>query len=477
MGAYYSHLKPSTFDSDRVFIYKIKGSTKGSWYVRIKRAGKGKGYWTKGLDCTDERTAWKRAKQYWVEMLTADERGVQFGQTTFSKLFQEFLLKRNFKPDRRARIVHVFTRYFSEYFENMNVSLIDVEEFIKYINWRIGYWDRKEAEGAALPPNKKNKPSANTLKSERQILSQFLNFCKETHVINTVPKLPYDWESINVDVETKKSRGKPLSDKHHASIISKLYKYAMVEEWKAGMSGKEYDKKGKVIAEFKPDPMRYMTHDEVTTYARLRLYYFIVITGNLLLRQGTEATRLRFENIEHKVDPNDERKKYAVIRVLEGKKGRRDPVFTPYGRAYDQVVTWHLIAKSFGVGKPAQHVFGDLEGEYVPAHYHGRMHSRILKRWKLGKHSDGTQVTLYSYRHTAICRRIRKSGWDLIRVAKAANTSALAISTSYADEWMEADKERYTNTFRNPADLESVLDKSEKLQSDIDRKLEELGVV
>jgi hypothetical protein len=477
MGSYYTHKKWAPFDSDRVLIYKIKGSPKGSYYVRIKRAGRGKGYWSKTLDCVDERTALKRAKEYWIEMITSEQRGVVYGQYNFSKLFQEFLDSHPFKEDRRNRVVHVYTRYFSEYFGSMPVGSINLEEFKKYLHWRWTYWERKKKAGEPVPGNAAEKPANKTLRSERQLLKQFLTWCKDEHIIDSVPNLPYDFEKLDIPVKQEKSRGKPLSDKHHAAVIRRLHSFACIKEWEAGMSGEVLDADGNVEGSFEPNPMRFMAEDRVTVWARLRLYYFVVITGNLLLRQGTEATKLKWENIEHRVDDKDKRKKYAIIRVMEGKKGRREPVFTPYGRAYAQLVRWHLIAKSFGVGKPGDYVFGDLDGEHIPSHYIGRLHSRCLKKWKLNKHSDNTSVTLYSYRHTAISRRIRKSGWDLLRVAKAANTSALTISMSYADDWMEANKERYTNVFKNPSDLDAIMDKQGRLQSQIEKELEELGVV
>ena len=147
MGSYYSHKKWAPFDSDRVLIYKIKGSPKGSYYVRIKRKGRGKGYWSKSLDCTDERTALKRAKEYWIEMITAEQRGVVYGQYNFSKLFQEFLDSHPFKEDRRHRVVHVYTRYFSEYFGSMPVGAVNLSEYKKYLHWRWDYWARKRKAG------------------------------------------------------------------------------------------------------------------------------------------------------------------------------------------------------------------------------------------------------------------------------------------------------------------------------------------
>lgn len=475
MASYYIAKEKAPFDPDRVLIYKINGSPKGSYYVRIKRGQKGKGYWSKTLDCTDRRTALKRARQYWIELLTAEEKGVTYGRSNFGVLFQEWLKVKKFAPARRARVMHVYTRYFSEFFGERPVTGIDIKTFIEYIRWRYNYWERKEKAGEDMPYHYSRHPSNKTLRSERQLLTQFLKWCKDEYIIQTVPSFPFNWEELDIPVKMEKARGKPLSDSHHASIIRNLYEHACIKEWEKGMSGEE-EIDGHTFS-FTPDPMRYMNEDRVTVFARLRLYYFVVITGNLLIRQGTEASKLKWENVEHRVDAKDPRKKYAVIKVMAGKKGRRDPIFTPYGRAYKQVVRWNLICKSFGVGEKEHHVFGDLEGEHVPVHYLGRMHSRMLKKWKLEKHADNTKVTLYSYRHTAIRRRIVKSGWDLLRVAKAANTSPLTISTSYADDWMEAQKERYTNVFANPADLERVMDREVELHNEIDLELEKLGVV
>ena len=478
MARHYTHKEPCPFDPKRVIIYKMSDSPKQSWYVRIKRAGKNKGYYAKTLDCVDKRTALKRAKQKWIDVLTAEERGVDYGSRNFSIIFQRWLDKDYLSTHRRERIVPVYRRYFSEFFGSKNIDSITTDMFTKYIRWRWDYWTEWDKSGADRPDHTATFPSANTLRSERQILTQFLNWCKVNHLIEAVPYMPYQFkEKLRIPVENTKSRGKSLTDAHHAAIVRRLYEHAKVKEWEAGMSGKVLDADGNIVDNFKPDPMRYMPFVEERTWARLRMYYFVVITGNLLLRQGTEASKLVWEDVEHRRDPNDERKKYAIIRVRHGKKGARDPIFTPYGRAYSQVVRWHRIAKSFGCGGPTDHIFGALDGSHVPVHYIGRVHGRCLKKWRLDRHTDGTRVTLYTYRHTAIRRRIVKSGWDIFRVAKAANTSALTISKSYAHDWMEAEKERYTNVFRNPSDLERVMDKQPELYNEIDAELEAIGVV
>lgn len=476
MGSYYTDKYQCPFDPSRVLIYKIRGSKKGSYYVRIKRAQRGAGYWSRSLDCTDQRTAIGRARRYWVEMITAEQRGVTYGRTNFAELFQDFLGEKRFAKDRRARVVHIYTRYFGEFFSHMSVADIDIGVFREYIHWRWDYWTRKQAAGEELPYHIAIRPSSKTLRSERQVLSQFLKWCRDKNVIDDVPNFPFKWAELDIAPTVRKARGRPLSDPHYSAIIRKLYVHACVAQWEAGVSGRGVDEDGFEYS-FEPDPMRYMTTDRVTAYARLRLYYFVVITGNLLLRQGTEASKLLWENVEHRVDPRDSRKKYAIVRVLYGKMGRREPVFTPYGRAYKQMLRWHNIARSFGVGGPEQHVFGDLAGEYVPVHYLGRMHSRMSKKWGLDRHADGTKITLYSYRHTAIRRRIVRSRWDLYRVAQAANTSALTISTSYADDWAEVQKERYTNVFADPADLERVLDEQPELLAQIDDELRALGLL
>ena len=461
MSKWTHQLHPCFFDPERVVLYKRKD--KGDfWYVRIKRTTGGR-YLKRSLKTPDLKEAHKAARKLWEDLITAERSGVVYGMTNFSTLFHRFCKVHTWKPDRRNRIEHVYTRYFGSYFGDRCVKTIDRDVYVAYLRWRYDFWTRKEEDGDRLPHFKRTHPSASTLRSERQILRQFLRWCETEKIISGAPDLPFDFDALRIPATTKKSRGLPIETKQYQRIIQKMRHYAGVNKWERGFN--------------EGDPLRYIDTDRVTAWARLRLYYFVVLTGHLLLRQGTEATRLRWKDVKHRVHRSDARQRFAEVWVKAGKKGARDtPALCPEGRPYLQLLIWTQISRSFGIIDPDAHIFGALDGTHAPAHYLGRLHSRFLRDIGEQSHEEGTRITLYSYRHTAICRRITESGWDPLKVAGAANTSLMTISNSYAHAWKLANSEQFINVHRDAKMAEEIRGANAALYDSVNEKIRTLGV-
>jgi hypothetical protein len=430
----------ASWDPERVAIYK-RADKGDRWYVRIKLEQGKKRYTRKSLQTSDLSEAKRRAHALWREIITAEDRGVVYGDTNFSTLFARFIQSHDWKQERLDRIQHVFTRYFSEYFGTMSVKHLQKDQYVSYLRWRWDYWELQEKAGRPLPYShgkKAKHPSNSTLRSERQILVQFLKWCEAERIISDRPVLEWDFSKLRIPVRKEKNRGIAIEQSQYRSIIGRMRHYSGIETWKRSM----------LLGD---DPMAAFESERATVvWARLRLYYFVLLTGHALLRQGTEATRLRWRNVRHKV--SREGRHYAELWVREGKKGERDyPALVPAGNAYKQFLEWASIAKSFGCLEDDHHIFGSLDGEEAPAHYIGRLHSRFLKAEGHQYHEGqpDTRITLYSYRHTAISRRITEWRWDPLRVAEAANTSLMTISKSYAHDWKRARADSYVNPFEH----------------------------
>jgi len=428
MANTFLHKTPCSFDPDRAIIFKLNRvkAKKKNWYVRIlrNREGSGPKYFQRslGYDGADEQHAMELAKGHWIQLLQAESVGNTYGHTKFGRLWEAFITETPLTHHRRDRLEHVYRRYFSEYFGNLDVPTINTKTYVEYLKWRMGYWQRREDAGLEMPRTWKYTPSNTTLRSERQALHQFLQWCRAQDYISNIPYLPWDFQKLDIHPNMKKHYGKALSDSHYTMIVKRLKKRAFQAEH----------------------------HTEIIRYARLRLYFFVVICGNTLLRPGTEAMNLKWKHIEIKKSPKHNRYVYPYLHITHGKMGERNVIGTYRSAVY--LMEWRKVAKQFGYGKDDDYVFANYDGKICYAHYLGRCLKRELKgKTKKEKdvrnHPDGTKVTLYSLcRHTAIVRRIRHSKWDVSQVAHAAGTSILQISTAYANEWAEQNPDRFADT-------------------------------
>ena len=131
-------------------------------------------------------------------------------------------------------------------------------------------------------------PRESTLKSERQVMKQFLYWCLEMNYISQVPPLKTKISGL-VGVKSSKSRSKSkaLNEKMEAQIERELRAYCLVP------------------LEDSPNWLR--------TFARMRLYYFTYFARHTLIRPNTELTHVKWSDIEVMKSQKHKGKQLALI--------------------------------------------------------------------------------------------------------------------------------------------------------------------
>lgn len=426
MSQYYLYKTKCNFGiNDKTVIYQLASTSKPrSWYIRIKR--KGTGYYQESLGETNKVVAMIQAEKVWFNFRNAENKGLDYRQiTTFPELFMRFLSAHTWSKSRLTRVSHIYKRYFVEFFASYEIEDIDNEVFKKYLAWRLRYWQLKKQQGEAVPGNSKNKPAASTIRSERQILIQFLKWCKSEHLLLTVPAIStrYD-ETVIKRIEVKRTRGLPMTDTQYARALMLLRNWSIRNNTE---------------------------NNWLRAFARKRLFYFILINTACLLRMGTEATMLKWSDltiIDSKTRPGI---KIGMWRVSHGKTGGREqPAISTY-RGLLHILRWRQISKVYGFGEDDDFVFPNYDGTQIRTFYLNKLLTGKLKEWEITTTPAGTRITLYSFRATAISRRIRKTDWDIAKIAAAAGTSIATISKHYAREWVEQNPDRLADTSKTNA--------------------------
>ena len=436
MAKYYDQEIRLDIDRQRVLIFTLKGAKKQNWYVRILKK-EGKGYFQKSLKTNDKSIAKERAIKLYMEMWNTEEKGVEFVDGKFSPLFREFIENNSMGAGRLKRTKSVFGRYFQAFFGDMPISQIDGKCFNEYLRWRVDYWSRAEAEG--IPEDSHHQgmplyhyalvPSLNSLKSERQLLKQFLFYCAENRYIERVPHLKTNFKQVKgLKYREERRRAKALPQDLEGKIERALRKFCLT-----------HGQKDKNV---------------MRAFGRARLYYFIYICKHTLIRPSTEATGLRWKDITIENSRKHKGLKLAMINVIESKTGKPRMCVMPYGQI-KLLTEWRAYNVAVGMGKPNDWVFPkwskDGDGSVrIETHIIGRLLRNKLFLWNLHRTEDGKVVTLYSLaRHTGITRRIEKSNWDVGQVATAAGTSIQQISKFYYEAFVNQNPDRWAITFRS----------------------------
>lgn len=423
MSKYYLYKTYCNFGlDDKSVIYQIASTSKPrSWYLRIKRSKKGAGYYQQSLDETNKALALKKAESIWFDFRAAERKNLNYREIKgFSECFKRFIDENSWSASRLSRISHIFNTYFSNFFSTKNLEDIDNDLFKQYLSWRLSYWENKRAQGYFVPSNAKDKPSVSTIRSERQILIQFLKWCKTNHLIASVPIISTRYETTTIKkLEVNRTRGLPMTDKQYARCLTLLRNWAV--------HAKKED-------------------NWLRKFARLRLFYFILINTSCLLRMGTEATSLKWSDLDIVNSKTHPEVKIAMWRVKHGKTGGREqPAISTY-RGLLHILRWRQISQGFGFGKNDDFVYPNYDGKQVRTFYLNKLLTKKLTEWGITTTPAGTKITLYSFRATAISRRIRKTDWDIAKIAAASGTSIATISKHYAREWVEQNPDRLADT-------------------------------
>ncbi len=474
MSKYYLNKFVPEFDlnrKSRTLMFQLKETNPPrSWYLRIRR-NDGK-YFQQSLDETNRAEALRLAQQLYFELLTAENKGVIYGRNTFKRVFERFVREKNFNVERRKSVMSRYNRYL-KFFNDYELHNINQSAFNKYIVWRCRYWKDNEVKESERNIGKWNRggvyntkeiPSARTLKAERQVLVQCLRFACRKSLLDVVPEIDSDmrrYEQMEgVQINFKKTRGKSIPDKQLKSIMGRLRHWAIV-----GNDEKNPERR----------------------YARQRLWYFILITNNSLVRQGTEATRLKWSDLGYIKSKKDSTKRIYYFHIREGKKQRQGEddaikVLTPAGLKF--LLEWRKICKDeykrFNIGNDDDYIFAKLDKQEVETHYLSRLFRRKLVQWDdndngrlFSRDETGTNITLYSFRHTKITNLLIHSGRTTAEVARMADTSLLQISRAYLHTQMLADIDRYSDHSIKRNALER---QTEEEVEWIDETLEYLGM-
>ena len=488
MPAYLLNKFKPQFDIERkprCLMYQIaKTSEPRSWYLRVRRQDGT--YFNQSLDESNRADALRKAQDIYIEILAAEKRGVVYGKNTFKRLFEMWFAQHHTGKGRKEAVLSRYTRYLT-WFDNYEVHNINEITFAKYLVWRVSYWDEYQIKDSEKNIGKHNRggvyhttkiPSATSLKAERQILIQVLRWASSRSLLDVVPVIDsnmVNYQTSNTalkgKINHKKTRGSPIPDGVFNRIMGKLHHWAIT------------DNKDK--------------HPE-HSFARERLYYFVLITNNSLIRQGTEATRLKWGDLGRVKSKQDKDVWIYYFEIKEGKKqryGQDDTIKFLTTDGLVHLLKWRqLQQKKYDIGHTDdEFVFPQVNGEECPTHYMSRLFRRCLIQWDnegiakakkartkknknyipLAHDRAGTSITLYSFRHTKISKLLIHSGRSIAEVSRMADTSLLQISRAYFKTAMLADADRYADMSVDRTAVERV---SEDDKDWIAETLKELGM-
>ena len=456
----------------RCLMYQISTTAEPrSWYLRVRR--RDGTYFHQSTECTNRADAMRAAQEVYIEILAAENRGVVYGKNTFKRVFDKWFNQHQTGIDRKKSIKSRYSRYLT-FFDNYELHNINETTFIKYLVWRVDYWKDyklKEGEtgiselGKGGVYNTKKKPSAISLQQERQLLVQVLRWACGRSLLDVVPTINSDMLTYEKNdgrlkgkINHKKTRGGTIPDALLSRIMGKMRYWAV--------DGNEE---------------KHREH----RYARQRLYYFILITSNSLLRQGTEATRMKYSDIGKIKSKVDKDVWLYYFNVREGKKqryGADDTIkfLTPDGLKH--LVSWRaLCKKEYGIGiEKDEYIFPKLDGRETETHQMSRLFRRQLLKWDeegyekakkarkntkytpLAVDNEGRNITLYSFRHTKISKLLIHSGRSIAEVSRMADVSLIQLSRAYFKTQMLADADRYADMSveRNAVERQSDEDKA-----------------
>jgi len=167
----------------------------------------------------------------------------------------------------------------------------------------------------------------------------------------------------------------------------------------------------------------------------------------MLLRPiGKEMGSIKWRDVRIVKSKDVKRAYIAVVTIKSGKKGTpRFAVSTYKGTLFIQ--RWRKHCKRYGFGKDSDFMFPNHQGEQSTAWHMGTQLRNLLNKHGVRKQSDGSNISLYSWRASGITNRLIYSKWNIERVALAADTSIKTISESYYNEVQTQNPDRFANQF------------------------------
>lgn len=452
--AYYDELTPVPNTGGEAYVYKIKDSIKGVWYVRIKRQNS-TGYFKKTLKTTDFYEALKRSNRYWMQVREAEENRIILAPSNnFQNLWKKYVL---FKKKKTTEYVvtaleRQFERYYLNYFGKTNVGNITERDYIQYLN--------KHRLDLKKHPTARKKPTLRTLSAEQTNLLSFFKWaysaghCRYPPRIGRLEKNTHwidDWSLVDTD---KPERRDAISKETYAHIREyfRFRKNLRPRDTKEGIEA---------------------------LIARRRMHFYMISLYNFVCRAGEELLMLKFKDFKlHQSEVRDDAY-YMTMTTRYGKKvsrgiqrsGKVRPL--TYYSDYDYPAsfnTWIVFLQENGFPTGADnYVFpvrkrkaqGDSKyhrnyrhyekfpGDYMP--WRSQNVAKLLASAKPkiknyleelsakdGKARLTSRIVLeidvfaaYSVRHLAIRNLIVDSNYSVTRAAERANTGITMIEDFY----------------------------------------------
>ena len=452
--AYYDELTPLEHTGGEAYIYRIAGSVKGVWYVRIKRMNT-TGYFKKTLKTTDYFEALKRANRHWLQVREAEEnRLILQASTNFKSLFPKYMQHKRKKSTEYVcnALQRQFEMYYLDYFGKSNIGNITERDYIRYLN--------KHRLILSNFPTARKKPTIRTLAAEQTNLLSYLKWAYSKDHTRYPPRIGRleknmqwvdDWSLVDTEKPERRD-----------SISKETYAH-MREFFRFQKNLRPRD-----------------THESIEAFiARRRMHFYLISLYNFVCRAGQELLMLKFKDF--KLMQSDVRPDayYMTMTTKYGKKvsrgvarkGKIRPL--TYYSDYDypkSFNTWVLFLQEqgfptgeddwvFPVRKRVQrgnsnyhrgykHYEG-FDGDYIP--WRSANVVAMLRKSKpkivayleqLDKKDNKQRLTprirqeitmfsAYSVRHLAIRNLIVDSNYTLSRVAERANTGVSMIEDFY----------------------------------------------
>lgn len=447
---YYKDLTEVANTGGEVFVHRLEGSTKGTWYVRVKRMN-ASGYFRKSLRTTDVFAAMQKANRYWIQVREAEEQHIILApRNNFASLAREWLQERARigANEVSARVIkYQFENYYIPFFSSWNIGTITERAYIKYLN--------SHRLIKAKCPAMRKRPTIRTLEVEQQNLRSFLNWCFQNGRMRVRPDMRSiqrnEWwiEDVTLVDYDKPQRRDIVSTEVYDSWRRFLRNTAVTTQ--RVRNGKAYK-----IGE--------PSHNRMS---RRRMHFYMLTVYNLVCRPGVEVLRLKFKDFKAQESQIQAGSYFMVMTTRYGKKVARrkqnatkELVYHSDYNYFGYFKAWveFLQQAGFPTG-PDDYVFpvrkrhsrerqyksyarspGEDYKEYDSGSacaYLRRMKPE-LKAWckknnrltpKLNEEIE--QFSMYSVRHIAIRNLIVESEYDFSRCAERANTGVSMIQDFY----------------------------------------------
>ena len=381
-----------------VLLYQRADQKKKPWWARIRIPGR-TGYITRSTKLYNFAEAKAHADNLYESLLWKSKNDLPLKSGRFNKVFQEFInaMKVKGMSSHRLKVFLSFgTRYWADFFGQKHLERLRDSDFEEYVIWRENYWTSGPGvEVAHLVGNHAKKPSRNTMRMERQTLTQFLKWAHRMDYIRVVPEIKAPKREQRFERERRPS----FTRKEFKRLANYL------ANWTKGKDWDQLNKQHK--------------------HQRMMLRHAVLIAAHTGLRPQ-ELRALKWYQVEH-----EESEKYknpkrwnTIINVHStAKTGARMAVATADAYTYFQ-----RLREFSPYTEPQDYVISDYHGAEVGTW--GKTLTKILAELDMVHTPEGKKRTPYSFRHYFITQRL-EAGVPVQLVSAISGTSVQNIMRHY----------------------------------------------